>query len=154
LRLSGPLDARSLQEAFAAVVRRHEVLRTVFPAVFGDGGDPVQEVLPEVTVALPAEDLTDLPAVEQDERVSRIATGEARTPFDLTAGPLLRLRLLRLGAEDHVLLLTLHHIVCDDWSVGVLAREVQEIYRAGREGRSRRLPELPVQYGDFAVWQR
>jgi amino acid adenylation domain-containing protein len=158
LRLSGPLDARLLETAFSEVVRRHEVLRTVFPAVSGDGGDPVQEVLPEVAVTLPVEDLSRLPAGEREddweEKLRQLAAEEARAPFDLTAGPLLRLRLLRLDAGEHILLLTLHHIVCDDWSLGVLAREVQEIYRAGREGRAPRLPALPVQYGDFAVWQR
>jgi amino acid adenylation domain-containing protein len=151
LRLSGPLDRERLADAFAAVARRHEVLRTVFPPV---AGTPVQQILPDWTPELPVTDLTDLPPAEQEEKARRMATGEARTPFDLATGPLLRLRLLVLDAEDHVLLLTLHHIVCDDWSVGVLVREVEEIYRAGLAGRSPRLPELPVQYADFAVWQR
>ncbi len=151
LRLSGPLDVQSLERAFSGVLRRHEVLRTVFPAV---SGEPVQKILPEAVTVLPVESLIHLPAGEREAEARRLATAEARTPFDLASGPLLRLRLLRLDTEEHVLLLTLHHIVCDDWSLGVLAREVQEIYRAGREGRPSHLPELPVQYGDFAVWQR
>jgi amino acid adenylation domain-containing protein len=151
LRLTGPLAVRHLEAAFAEVARRHEVLRSVFPAV---SGEPVQRVLTGWTPAMPVEDLAHLPAAAREARVGDLAVEAARTPFDLADGPLLRLRLLALGPEEHVLLLTLHHIVCDDWSVGLLVREVKEVYDALCAERAPRLPELPVQYADFAVWQR
>ncbi|HEV7509095.1 MAG TPA: amino acid adenylation domain-containing protein [Thermoanaerobaculia bacterium] len=132
----GPLDVAALERAFAEVVRRHEVLRTSFPS---RGTRPVQEIAPAPGWTLPVEDLSDWQAA---------AEAEALRPFDLTAGPILRTRLLRIAPEEHVLLLTLHHIAADLWGVAVLIREVAEIY-SGAE-----LPELPVQYADFAVWQR
>jgi amino acid adenylation domain-containing protein len=151
LRLEGPLDAAALGEAFAEVARRHEVLHTSFTAV---KGTPVQVVVPGRPVVLATEDLRGLPAQEQERKVRERALAEARRPFDLEADPLLRVRLLTLGPDDHALLLTLHHIVCDDGSVGVLLWEVAEIYQAQSAGRAASLPELPVQYADYAVWQR
>jgi len=134
--LRGPLDVPALEHAFAEVVRRHEVLRTSFPS---RGIHPVQEIAPAAGWTLPMEDLDGWHAA---------AATEALRPFDLAAGPILRTRLLRLAPEEHVLLLTVHHIAADLWGVAVLIREVAEIY-SGKE-----LPELPVQYADFAVWQR
>ncbi|HSS75467.1 MAG TPA: amino acid adenylation domain-containing protein, partial [Thermoanaerobaculia bacterium] len=134
--LRGPLNLPALEHAFAQVVRRHEVLRTSFPS---HGIQPVQEIAPPSGWTLPMEDPNDWHAA---------AAAEALRPFDLAAGPILRTRLLRLAPEEHVLLLTVHHIAADLWGVAVLIREVAEIY-SGKE-----LPELPVQYADFAVWQR
>jgi amino acid adenylation domain-containing protein len=132
----GPLDVAALELAFSEVVRRHEVLRTSFPS---RGTHPVQEIAPAAGWTLPVEDLSGW----QDA-----AAAEALKPFDLAAGPILRTRLLRTAPEEHVLLLTLHHIAADLWGVAVLIREVAEIYSGAV------LPELPVQYADFAVWQR
>jgi amino acid adenylation domain-containing protein len=151
VRLSGPLDADALERAVDAVVRRHEVLRTTF-AVVDD--HPVQVVAPELTVPMPRVDLSDLPPAEREEKLLGWATSEARQPFDLERGPLLRLHLLRTGEEEHLLLLTLHHIVADGWSLGVLLREVAALYPALARGESPSLPPLAVQYADFAVWQR
>jgi amino acid adenylation domain-containing protein len=134
--VSGPLDVAALERALAEVVRRHEMLRTSFPS---RGARPVQQIAPATGWTLPVEDLARWPEA---------AAAEALRPFDLAAGPLLRTRLLRIAPEEHVLLLTLHHIAADLWGIAVLIREMAEIY-SGRD-----LPELPVQYADFAVWQR
>ncbi len=154
--LDGPLRAAVLQAAFAEVVRRHEALRTVFAA---QDGAAVQVVAPPGPACLIGIDLPviDLGALAEDRRtteLARIAAEEAARPFDLARGPLLRLRLVRLGTERHALLVTLHHIVADGWSLGVLAREVGALYAAFGAGRPSPLPELPVQVGDVAVWQR
>jgi amino acid adenylation domain-containing protein len=151
VRIAGPLDATALEGAVNEVVRRHEVLRTRFDVV---DDRPVQVIDPELTVPMPRADLSGLPAAEREERLLDWATAEARQPFDLAQGPLLRLRLLRTGEREHVLLLTLHHIVADGWSLGILLREVAELYPALARGESPALPPLAVQYADFAVWQR
>jgi amino acid adenylation domain-containing protein/non-ribosomal peptide synthase protein (TIGR01720 family) len=152
LELSGTLDVESLRRAFEAVVHRHEVLRTTF--AMGPDGQPVQVIHPPARFALPLEDLSSLPEAEARADVLRRALDEARTPFSLTDGPLLRASLLKLGATEHVLLLDMHHIVSDGWSVGVLVRELGALYAAFREGRPSPLPALPVQFADYAVWQR
>ncbi|HEX9942664.1 MAG TPA: non-ribosomal peptide synthase/polyketide synthase [Thermoanaerobaculia bacterium] len=150
LRLAGPLRLPVLARALAEVVRRHEALRTVFAV--GDG-EPVQIVLPVARPPLPLADLSALPARERRAAARRLATEEASRPFDLALGPLLRAVLLRFTPEEHVAFLTMHHIVSDGWSMGILVREVTALYRALLEGAPP-LPELPVQYADFAQWQR
>jgi amino acid adenylation domain-containing protein len=151
VRLTGPLDVAALEGTLKEVVRRHEVLRTTFAVV---DGKPVQVIAPEPTVYLPKEDLTDMSEAEREAAVRRLALDEAQKPFDLTTGPLLRARLLRLAKGEHVLLLTMHHIVSDGWSMGVFVREVAQIYTAFVAGEPSPLTELPIQYGDFAQWQR
>ena len=151
VRISGRLDVAALEQSLNEIVRRHEVLRTVFPTV---DGKPVQVIAPELILALPVADLTGLPEAEQDEEALRRARAEAQRPFDLGRGPLLRVTLLRLGEENHVVLLTMHHIVSDGWSTGVLVREIAALYDAFSHDRSSPLPEIPVQYADFARWQR
>ncbi|HEX7239937.1 MAG TPA: amino acid adenylation domain-containing protein, partial [Longimicrobiaceae bacterium] len=151
LRLRGALDARALERSLAEVVRRHEALRTRFDAV---GGEPVQVVDPAGPVALPLRDLRGLPEPARAAEVRRLAAEEALRPFDLERGPLLRAVLVRLADEEHALLFTLHHVVFDGWSMGVLTREVSAAYAAFAEGRAPSLPELPVQYADYAAWQR
>ncbi len=157
LRLGGRLDGAALAAVFAELVRRHEVLRTRFPAV---GGSPVQRIAPAAGLALPRVDLAALAAPAADAELSRLARQEARRPFDLERGPLLRVtRVLCTAADpagnaEHALLVTLHHVVADGWSVGVLEREVAALYGAFAAGRPSPLAELPVQYADFAAWQR
>ncbi|HEU4884734.1 MAG TPA: amino acid adenylation domain-containing protein, partial [Longimicrobium sp.] len=151
LRLAGALDQVALERSLGEIVRRHEALRTVFAEV---DGSPVQVIAPYRGFALPVEDLSGLSEVDREEAVGRRAGEEASHPFDLSAGPLFRASLLRLGEEDHVLLLSMHHVVSDGWSMGVLFRELSALYEAYREGRESPLPELPVQYADYAVWQR
>jgi amino acid adenylation domain-containing protein len=151
LRIRGGLDRRVLGRAVDEAVRRHEALRTTFREV---DGEPVQQITPPVSRGVPLLDLDGLPAARREEETLRLAATEARRPFDLARGPLLRAALLRLGAADHALLLTLHHIVCDGWSLDILLREVSALYAAFAAGGSPALPELPIQYADFAVWQR
>jgi amino acid adenylation domain-containing protein/non-ribosomal peptide synthase protein (TIGR01720 family) len=151
LRLRGALDAAALERALGEVVRRHEALRTTFGEA---GGAPVQVIHPFGGFHLPVEDLSALAADEREAAMRRRAAGEASAPFDLEAGPLLRASLLRLADREHVLLLGMHHIVSDGWSMGVLYRELVELYAACRDGVEPALPDLPVQYADFAVWQR
>jgi amino acid adenylation domain-containing protein len=152
LRLRGALDAPVFAAAVAEVVRRHEALRTVFRASAGKSGRPAQVVLPAIAPELPMVDLSGVPS--RGTEAERLLAAEGRRPFDLAAGPLLRLTLLRLAADEHLALVTLHHIVADGWSLGVLTAELTALYTAFSKGESSPLPELPIQYGDFAVWQR
>jgi hypothetical protein len=151
LRLIGDLDLLALEHTVAEVIRRHEVLRTHFELV---DNHPVQVIEEPGRITLSLSDLTDMPAAEREGFALRLSSEEASSPFDLSRGPLIRVRLLRLSSEDHVLLFTLHHIVCDGWSVGVLVREVSALYAAYASGEVSPLPELSIQYGDYAVWQR
>ncbi|HEX7238686.1 MAG TPA: amino acid adenylation domain-containing protein, partial [Longimicrobiaceae bacterium] len=149
LRLRGALGVAALRASLNALVRRHETLRTLFSE---RGGEPVQVVHPAAPAVLAVVDLRDRADAERE--AERLAVEEALRPFDLAGGPLLRSTLLRLNDDDHVLLLTLHHIVSDGWSMDVLVREVSVLYAALCQGGAVRLPELPVQYADYAVWQR
>ena len=151
VRLRGALDADALERALTALVARHEALRTRFPDA---DGEPRQAIDPPSPVPLPRVDLAPWPADEREAEARRLAHDEALRPFDLAAGPLLRATLLRLADDDHVVLFTLHHVVFDGWSVGVLSRELSALYAAEVSGRDAALPPLPVQYADYAVWQR
>ncbi len=151
LRLVGALDADALRRALNEVVRRHEALRTRFVV---EDAAPVQVVASALELALDVEDLRALPEADRAAEARRRARQERETPFDLARGPLVRARLLRLDAGEHWLLLTMHHIVTDGWSMGVLGGELAALYGAFREGRPSPLPELAVQYADHAVRQR
>jgi len=149
VRLKGRLRVDVLERTLSEIVRRHESLRTTF-AVVGDS--PAQLVAPAGPVRLPLIDLRRAPAPEAEAR--RLADIEAQKPFDLAAGPLIRCALLRLGEEEHVALFTTHHIVSDGWSAGVLVRELRALYEAYSRGAESPLPELTIQYADYAAWQR
>jgi amino acid adenylation domain-containing protein len=149
LRLRGPLEASVLADALAELVMRHETLRTAFDE---EEGEPVQLIAPELRPDLLQIDLSAFPDAEAEAR--RLADEDARIPFDLRRAPLLRASLLRLTDDDHLLLLTLHHIVTDGWSLGILLRELPEIYAAFVAGLPSPLPDLPIQYADFAAWQQ
>ncbi|HEV2735927.1 MAG TPA: condensation domain-containing protein, partial [Longimicrobiaceae bacterium] len=151
LRLRGELDAAALRASLQALVDRHETLRTTFAE---RGGAPVQVVHPAAPMPLVELDLRGLPEAEREAEAVRVAAEEALRPFDLARGPLLRCTLLRVGEAEHVLCFTMHHIVSDGWSRRVLVREVSALYAAFGRGEEPRLPELPVQYADFALWQR
>jgi amino acid adenylation domain-containing protein len=151
LRLQGRLDPAALAAALRGLVRRHETLRTTFAA--GEEG-LVQRVAPSAPSTLLLADLAALPREAGEKEMLRLALEEGRRPFDLAHGPLLRSALLRQGPQDHVLLLTLHHIVCDAWSTGILVRELTELYEGFRQRRKVELPPLTVQYADFAWHQR
>ena len=151
LRAFGPLQVDALQRSLSEIVRRHETLRTRF--VMTDGG-PVQVVDPPAEFPLPLLDVSSLETEQREKRAAELSAEEAQRPFDLGRGPLIRALLIKLGAERHLLLLNQHHIVSDGWSVGVLWQELGELYQAYAKGKESPLPELPVQYGDYAVWQR
>ena len=116
-------------------------------------GEPVQIIAPSLTVEIPMEDLSRLSEAEQQRQVMAFVNNEWSEPFDLAHGPLLRLKLLKLAEEDHILLRTFHHIVSDGWSLGVFMREFRDLYEAYLQGRENPLPDLPLQFADFALWQ-
>ena len=150
-RLSGSLDGSAMEKTITEIVRRHEVLRTTFRTV---NDELVQVISPPQPVPLPVSDLTLLNAQEQEEEIRNQVLEESQKSFDLSHGPLLRCRLLRLGANEQVLLYSVHHVVSDGWSLGRLEQEVAALYEAFSKQEPSPLPELPVQYADFAVWQR
>jgi amino acid adenylation domain-containing protein len=151
LRLVGQLNVRALEQALTEIVRRHEALRTTFPEV---DGQPAPVFAPPAAISLSPIDLSDLDPAEREQEARGLAEAEAQLPFDLANGPLLRVSVLRLADEEHVVLLTMHHIVSDGWSMGVLLRELTTLYEAFVDGRDSPLSELPIQYADFAEWQR
>ncbi len=149
-RLTGPLNVEALERSLNVIVERHEVLRTTFTTI---DNQPVQVIAPRVPLTLLTLDLSHLPESERDVEVRRMRE-EALRPFNLERGPLIRARLLRLAEEEHLLLLAMHHIVSDGWSLGVVIRELAALYESFVEGTTPNLPELPIQYADFGVWQR
>jgi amino acid adenylation domain-containing protein len=149
--LSGSLLVEVLESALREVVARHDILRTSFHTV---EGTPRQTIAPDLMVSLTIEDLTVLPELERAAAANRLATEEAQRPFDLSRPPLMRASLLRLDEHEHILLLTMHHIVSDYWSVGLLIQEMATLYGAFAAGLASPLPELPIQYADFAHWQQ
>ncbi|HEV2149997.1 MAG TPA: amino acid adenylation domain-containing protein [Longimicrobiaceae bacterium] len=151
LRVRGELSPAALRRSLDDLAARHEVLRTTFPA---PGGKPMQRIAAPGPVPLPAVDLCALEPAAREAELLRLARGEAARPFDLARGPLLRAVLVRLDGTDAAILFTLHHIVSDGWSTGILVDEVARLYAARRDGREPGLTGLPVQYADFAGWQR
>lgn len=151
LRLRGKLDIWALQQTLNEIVMRHEVLRTTFTTV---DAQPVQVILPLTPVDMPLTDLSQLSHEAASTQMLAIAEEEARRPFDLVHGPLLRVHLMRIQQQEHVLTLVIHHIVCDGWSMGILIREVGLLYEAFKNQQPSPLAPLAIQYADFAHWQR
>ncbi|HEY6351461.1 MAG TPA: non-ribosomal peptide synthase/polyketide synthase [Candidatus Angelobacter sp.] len=151
LRLRGKLDGQVLEQAINAIVARHEVLRTHFVEI---DGEPAQVIAPGLRLDVPVEDLSVCNEETRMKTVMAALRQELERPFDLARGPLLRVKLLKLGDEEHILLRTFHHIVSDGWSHGVFTRELMVLYEAFHEGRQNPLPPLPLQYADYALWQR
>jgi natural product biosynthesis luciferase-like monooxygenase protein/amino acid adenylation domain-containing protein/HAD superfamily phosphatase (TIGR01681 family) len=151
VQLNGRLDRVALERTLSEIVQRHEALRTTFVLA---GGRPVQMIEPLQPLSLPVIHLEELPAAERETAVQRLAADEAGRAFDLARGPLVHAMLLQLSADEFVLLLNIHHIVVDGWSFGVLVREVAALYAAFSSGRPSPLPDLPIQYADYAAWQR
>ena len=151
IRIKGPFDLAALRNALQAIVARHAALRTTFGTV---DGSPIQVVKPQANVMLSITDLNVLPEPGRGAAALRLAEQEAQRPFDLERGPLLRTTVLRLTETDHLLVLTIHHIVVDGWSIGVLIRELQALYPSFAAGNPPSLSELPIQYADFALWER
>ena len=151
LRISTPLDVQTLERSINALIQRHEILRTTFVA---EDGQPMQVITSDLVLPLPVIDLSPLPKAERKVEALRLARDEAQRPFDLAQGPLLRILLLHLEAEENILLLTMHHIISDRWSLGIFFQELAILYKAFSTGQFSPLPELPIQYADFAEWQR
>ncbi|MEJ6480686.1 condensation domain-containing protein [Nostoc punctiforme UO1] len=151
MRLGGWLNVAALEQSFKEVVKRHEVLRTTFTVV---DGQPLQVIAPGLSFKLPVVDLQELSQNQREAEVLRLASEEAQQPFDLAQGPLLRATLLQLAAAEYALLLTMHHIIADGWAIGVLIREIADLYKAFSVGKPSPLSEPSIQYADFAVWQR
>jgi Condensation domain len=151
IRLEGRLDVDALARSLDAIISRHEVLRSTFPAV---DGNPVQVIAAAAQIKLARVNLQALPAAEREAAAQKLAREEALRPFDLAEGPLLRVALLQLDEQVHIALLTMHHIISDGWSHSVLVRELAALYEAFTRGQASPLPELAVQYADYAVWQR
>src|SRR5215213_2097014 len=150
-RFRGPLQIAALELSVNEIISRHEVLRTTFAEI---DGRPVQIVAPRLTLSIPVEDLSRLPQVERAERVKRTAARLREQPFDFALGPLVGAALVRLAEEEYHFWFLMHHIVSDGWSIGVLLKELSAAYEAFAAGRRPELPKLPIQYADFAVWQR
>ena len=148
LRLKGKLNINALENSFNEIIRRHEVLRTTFDK---DGDSPVQVIAPELTLKIEPE-TSDTPL--SDAEINRLALEESQLPFNLSTGPLLRVKLLRVSEDDHILILTKHHIISDNWSTGLMVHEMMQLYTAFSQGQPSPLPDLAVQYADFAFWQR
>jgi amino acid adenylation domain-containing protein len=151
VRLKFPVNVNALERSLAEIVARHQSLRTTFLAI---DGQPVQVIAPTGTVPLSRIDLRHLPGEEREAAAGRLASEEAGRPFDLRHGPLIRTTLLQIEDFDYLFLVSMHHIVSDGWSLGVFGRELETLYSAFELGQSSPLTPLPIQYGDFAVWQR
>ncbi|HEX8149384.1 MAG TPA: amino acid adenylation domain-containing protein [Pyrinomonadaceae bacterium] len=151
VRLTGRLDAAALERSFNEAVRRHEILRTTVELV---DGQPMQVIAPSLPLPLPVVDVRGGSAAEREAAARRLIDEEARRPFDLARGPLIRVLVLRLDEREHLLILSMHHIIMDLWSIGVLLGELAVLYEAFAAGRPSPLPEPPIQYADYAEWQR
>jgi amino acid adenylation domain-containing protein/non-ribosomal peptide synthase protein (TIGR01720 family) len=151
VRLTGQLNVAAFEQTMSEIIRRHEILRTVIPVI---DGEPVQVIAPAQTIKLPVIDISHLSESERESQARQLASEEAARPFDLAKGPLLRNSLLKLSDDQHVVLFTAHHIVCDGWSMGILVREVAALYEAFCNNRRSELPELAIQYADYSCWQR
>jgi len=149
VRLKGSLNVPALGQAFSEIIRRHEVIRATFAEI---DGQLAQIIRPVQSLELVAEDLSQMS--EKEAEVEHRLSEEARQPFDLSRGPLLRVKLLQLSEDEYVLSVTMHHIISDGWSMRLLVREISTLYEAFSNRRPSPLPELPIQYTDFAQWQR
>ncbi len=151
LRLKGDLDVSALEQSLNELVNRHETLRTCFGDV---SGKPVQLIEPALAIELNVEEIEGVTSADREAKIIQLATVETQTPFDLSKAPLVRVRLLKVNENDHVILFTMHHIISDGWSIAIIVQEIAAIYKAIVNGEDINLPELPVQYADFSAWQR
>jgi hypothetical protein len=151
VRLLGSLNVEILRNCFDEIIKRHEALRTSFAA---DDGLPVQVIAPSLKFEIPLIDIRHLPEAERMAHVEKLVTNECQRSFDLMRSPLMRATLVALAEHDHVLLMMMHHIIGDVWSVRVVMKELAALYEAFSAGRPSPLPELPIQYCDYSTWQR
>ena len=153
LKLTGSLNLNAFETALNSLIDRHESLRTIFPTIQGEAQ---QLILPHLSIRVAdcLDDLSSLPHEEQQTWVETLASKEANTPFNLSSGPLIRLKLIKLSLHEHALLITMHHIISDGWSMGIFFKELSELYNLYLQGQEPNLPSLPIQYADFTLWQR
>ncbi|MGL5833955.1 MAG: condensation domain-containing protein, partial [Waterburya sp.] len=151
LRLTGELQVAVLEKSLREIISRHEILRTTFTTI---AEQPVQAIASDVDFKLPVIDLSNLSPTKTEREVKKLAQQEAEKPFNLGRDLLLRATLIKCNIQEHIVLFTTHHIVSDDWSTGILIQEIATLYQAFLSGKPSPLPELPIQYADFAVWQR
>ncbi|MDQ1350494.1 MAG: hypothetical protein QG657_796, partial [Acidobacteriota bacterium] len=151
IKMRGKLDVSLIERTFTEIIRRHEILRTTFPTI---DGQPVQRIQPPFQFNIPVFDWSNLEKEEQEQKVSEFLSEEDHRAFDFGKGPLLRVTIIKLKVEEHLFVLTEHHLVHDGWTQGVLLREFIAIFSAYADGEDHDLPELPLQYADFAIWQR
>ncbi len=151
MRLTGVLNVEALETALNGIVDRHEILRTTYAA---EKGEPFQVIAAQQKLPLPVIDLSEFPAPERELEAQRLVQEQAATPFDLARDPITRNALLKMADDDHILSMITHHIASDGWSSGILLRELGALYEVALQGKSADLPELPIQYADYAVWQR
>src|SRR5208283_5448709 len=151
LRIKGRLNISTAERALNEIRRRYEALRTRFPEV---DGRPIQLIEPAAAKPVPLVDLSRLPEARRESRLRGWIAGEMGQPIDLQNGPLIRITLIRLADDDHVAMVSAHHMIYDGWSMAVLLRELTTLYTAFETGQASPLPELPVQYADFVAWQR
>ena len=151
IRISGPLNVQALENSFRAIIRRHETLRTTFEKI---DGQPMQVIHRDLAVSLPLVDLRGESEDRREEQLRLRLAQEAGKPFDLSRPPLVRMQLFQLADTEHVLFLNMHHIICDGWSMSILIRELIAFYQSGVNVDVKALPELPIQYADFSIWQR
>ena len=151
VRMTGDLNVSALKQAIAKIIDRHEVLRTHFPSV---DGKPIQVIDPEATLQIVEMNWQHLPQIDQELQVQNYIQQEVHTPFDLSQGPLVRVTLLQLAPQESILLITMHHIISDGWSIAVFVQELFALYQAYSQGKPNPLPELSIQYADYALWQR
>ncbi|MDF5720953.1 MAG: amino acid adenylation domain-containing protein [Rhizonema sp. PD37] len=151
LRLCGSLNILALEKSLSEITRRHEILRTIFPTV---DGKPVQTIVPPSTLTLPVINWQELSVQKQIDQIRQIASAEASKPFDLAIGPLVQFTLIQLGGQEFIFMLKIHHIIYDGWSSNIFVRELSQLYEAFTQGLPYPLAKLPIQYADFAVWQR
>ncbi|MGD2089945.1 MAG: amino acid adenylation domain-containing protein [Candidatus Aminicenantes bacterium] len=151
LRIGGALNVWAMEQGINEIIKRHEILRTTFETL---SGRPIQIIAPTMSLVLNRVDLRNLPDAVRDPEAKRIIKQEAKQPFELGKGPLLRIRLLQTGDEDYVLVFIIHHIICDGWSIEILVNELERLYESYTKGTPVSLPPLDIQYADFASWQR
>src|SRR5579884_291886 len=148
--LRGNLDSALAEQAFNSILERHEILRTTFAM---QDGQTVQIVAPDLRIHVPVHDLRSLAAEERNKAGDALASEHACAPFDLSRGPLIRASLIRTADAEHILLVTVHHIVADGWSIGIISDEFAAFYEALAANRAPKLVELPIQYADYTLWQ-
>jgi len=147
--IDGRLETEILEHSFSEIVRRHEILRTTFGRA---NGSPVQIISPRLCLSIPSRDLRSLPVDKREPELEQLCEQEAVRRFDLRKGPLIRVGLVRMSDDQHVLMLTLHHIIADGWSIALIMEELEKIYLADASGKPCPLPDLQIQFGDYAVW--